>query len=277
MPGAVDRGVIDGERKIVVTVPGPLDRGPPSTDDGRGHAPRSRTIPGRRRRAVARRRVGFPRRRARRKPNTSPRIAHRGRRHREQGRLTHATADRARDTGSPPRSARRSACPLRPDPRSSGPPSARDRGRAPRAPSASSPRRAGASASPEIGQKRRTWRGLIDALTRMPLARKRSRCRRRAASTRARIASLASPGVLVDTSPGTSAGSSTCRSIRSRSGPGYAAEISIPFRRRADATVERSAAAPAGIGSGDELKTGGEIADAAGPRDRDTAVLERLA
>ena len=56
-----------------------------------------------------------------------------------------------------------------------------------------------------------------------------------------------------------------------------AAEISGPLGRRADAKVEGRATTPARVGGGDELEAGGEIADAARPRDGDTAVLERLA
>ena len=55
------------------------------------------------------------------------------------------------------------------------------------------------------------------------------------------------------------------------------AEVPRALGRRADAAVERWTAAAAGVGGGDELKAGRKAADAAGARDRDAAVLERLA
>src|SRR5437588_193627 len=55
------------------------------------------------------------------------------------------------------------------------------------------------------------------------------------------------------------------------------AEVAAALARRADAVVERGAAAPARVGRGDELEPRGEVADAAGPRDRHAPVLERLA
>ena len=55
------------------------------------------------------------------------------------------------------------------------------------------------------------------------------------------------------------------------------AEVAAALARRADAVVERGAAAPARVGRGDELEPRGEVADASGPRDRHAPVLERLA
>src|SRR3989475_6575391 len=55
------------------------------------------------------------------------------------------------------------------------------------------------------------------------------------------------------------------------------AEVTVPLGRRAQAVLERRAAAPAWVGRGDELEPGGEVAHAARPGDRHAPVLEWLA
>jgi len=56
-----------------------------------------------------------------------------------------------------------------------------------------------------------------------------------------------------------------------------APEVARALGGRAEAAVERGAAAAAGVGGGDELEAGGKIADAAGARDDHAPVLEGLA
>src|SRR2546422_4294070 len=55
------------------------------------------------------------------------------------------------------------------------------------------------------------------------------------------------------------------------------AEVTVPLGRRAQAVLERRAAAPAWVGRGDELEPGGEVAHTARPGDRHAPVLEWLA
>src|SRR5206468_1530128 len=54
------------------------------------------------------------------------------------------------------------------------------------------------------------------------------------------------------------------------------AEVTVPLGRRAQAVLERRAAAPAWVGRGDELEPGREVAHAARPGDRHAPVLEWL-